>query len=67
MSTSEWVECSNIVSNIVDIVEKDFSRGYLYLSNPGMYMNLVGEFRVSEDGKLSVKKKFTLLLCRNRR
>ena len=49
MSTSGWVECSNIV-------EKDFSRGYLYLSNPGMYMNLVGEFMVSEDGKLSFRK-----------
>lgn len=51
MSTSGWVGC---IDNIV--VEKDFSRGYLYLSNPGMYMNLVGEFRVSEDGKLSFRK-----------
>lgn len=51
MSTSGWVECVN-----VNIVKKDFSGGYLHLSNPGMYMNLVGEFRISEDGKLSFRK-----------
>lgn len=50
MSTSDWVKYNNIV------VEKDFSGGYFHLSNPGMYTNLVGEFRVSEDGKLSFRK-----------
>lgn len=50
MSTSGWVECNNIV------VEKDFSRGYLYLSDSGMYTNLIGEFRISEDGKVCFRK-----------
>lgn len=51
MSTSGWVNSVNI-----NIVKKDFPGGYLHLSNPGMYMNLVGEFMVSEDGKLSFRK-----------
>ena len=51
MSTSGWVNSVNI-----NIVKKDFSGGYLHLSNPGMYMNLVGEFMVSEDGKLSFRE-----------
>lgn len=49
MSTSDW-------SVNINIVKKGFSRGYLHLSNPGMYINLVGEFMVSEDGKLSFRE-----------
>lgn len=52
MSTSDWIE----YGSIMDKVGKDFSKGYLHLSNPGMYMSLVGEFMVSENGKLSFRK-----------
>lgn len=51
MNTSDWIEFDNSFT-----IEKNFTRGYLHLSNSGRNINLIGEFRISENGKLSFRK-----------